>query len=83
MTKNLYLTSAEIDEIICTETKTEVALPSLSEWVSSFVCFFLILFIFVGLLISAFASSFFFLLAGLGTGQENSGQILGLLQGVF
>ena len=40
MTKNLYLTSAEIDEIICTETKTEVALPSLSEWVSSFVCFF-------------------------------------------
>ena len=39
MTKNLYLTSAEIDEIICTETKTEVALPSLSEWVSSFVCF--------------------------------------------
>ena len=62
MTKNLYLTSAEIDEIICTETKTEVALPSLSEWVSSFVCFFLILFIFVALLISAFAFLFFFFL---------------------
>jgi len=74
MTKNLYLTPAEIDEIICTETKTEVALPSLSEWVSSFVCFFLILFIFVGLLISAFASSFFFFWQALGLVRKIRGK---------
>ena len=74
MTKNLYLTSAEIDEIICTETKTEVALPSLSEWVSSFVCFFLILFIFVGLLISAFASFFFFFWQALGLVRKIRGK---------
>jgi len=35
LTKNLYPSSAQIDEMICEETKAEVALPSLSEWVSS------------------------------------------------
>ena len=37
LTKNLYPSSAQIDEMICEETKAEVALPSLSEWVSSFL----------------------------------------------
>lgn len=74
MTRNLYLSSEAIDDIVKQVTQAEVPLESLSKWVGASFCLSILLHL---------HSSYIFLAIGFGVCPQDPGQVYGDLPGLL